>query len=167
MTLVADTSGLVSLASVEPPHRTIVGRFFDGYDVVLPSRVVRELEGLSEADDRPWQAAQRILADDGYRVRDVSLDAGFPLDDGENAAVQLANDLAADFCYCDEFNRLAVIHASLSHAKLVTTPRLLQAFVLDGTLSLADARAVLDSITAARSWSKNAYVQQARSWFTE
>ena len=44
-------------------------------------------------------------------MQSVELDAEFPLDDGENSAVTLANDLDASLFLCDEFNQLGLIHA--------------------------------------------------------
>lgn len=167
MTLVADTSALVSLASVGTDQRHIVDRFFEGYDVVVPRMVVEELEDIARYDDGHGRAARIVVDEDGYDVREVALNPDFPLDDGENAAVQLANKLDADYLYCDEYNRLALVHASLSAARLVTTPRLLQAFVMHGDLNREEALAVLDEISTARSWAENAYVQQTRSWFAD
>ena len=42
-------------------------------------------------------------------VREVDLDTTFPLDDGENAIVTLANEAAAAMFLCDEFNALGIL----------------------------------------------------------
>lgn len=63
----------------------------------------------------------------------TDLDEEFPLDDGENAAVTLTNDISATRLLCDEFNRLALIHASFN-AYLMITPVLLSTFVHNGIL---------------------------------
>jgi len=88
-------------------------------------------------------------------------------DDGENAAVTLANDLDAAILLCDEFNQLGLIHASLADSRLVTTPTLLSVLVRAGQLPAADARVLLDEISDARSWDTNSYVQRARSLLEE
>ncbi|GGM76905.1 hypothetical protein GCM10009017_28290 [Halarchaeum rubridurum] len=93
----------------------------------------------------------------------MTLDADFPLDDGENAAVTLANDLEAALFLCDEFNSLGLVHASLADTRLVTTPTLLSVFVRNDQLSSTDALAILDSISDGRSWETNSYVKRART----
>ena len=162
--LVADTSGLVSLgiaAGDDPdPLSICVGR----YEVVVPSVVVEELRETASYDDAHGRAAAAVLDRTGaISTRSVDLDADFPLDDGENAAVALANDLDAALLLCDEFNQLGLIHASLADTRLVTTPTLFAAFVRTDALSPADARTVLDAVGDARSWDANSYVERARS----
>jgi len=164
MTLVADTSALVSLGCAAAEHGSIVELFFDGYDVYLPPAVIDELESTAEYDDQHGRSARRILERAEYTVQAGSADAELPLDSGETATVGLANELEAGFCYCDEFVRLSVIHAALVTARLITTPRVLEAFVLRGDLRQTEALDVLDAIIGARSWEGNAYVQQARTW---
>jgi len=163
-TLVADTSGLVSLgiagdAATDPLELCIAG-----YDVHLPTVVVAELEEIASYDDEHGRAATAVLDHrPAITIQSVELDAGFPLDDGENAAVTLANNVNAELLLCDEFNRLGLIHASLADTRLVTTPTLLSVFVRTGQLSADDARTLLTEIGGARSWDDNSYVQRART----
>jgi len=164
--LVADTSGLVSLEICAGSSPDPLALCFEAYDVVVPEIVVAELQDITEYDDRHAAAAQAVLeqvADSS--VRSVGLDTSFPLDDGENAVVTLANDVEASLCLCDEFNRLGIVHASLVTARLVTTPTLLAVFVESNRLSTDDAVTILDEITAARSWDANSYVRRARALF--
>ena len=97
----------------------------------------------------------------------MSLDSDFPLDDGENAAVTLANELDAALLLCDEFNRLGLIHASLADTRLVTTPTLLSVLVRQGQLGSDQALELLDSMSEVRSWKNNSYVQRARSLLSD
>jgi len=167
MTLVADTSALVSLGCAAGVHESLVVRFFAGYAVYLPSVVIDELEATTEYEDRHGRSARGILDPEDYEVRAGPTNPDLPLEPREIAAVGLANELEAEFCYCDEFAGLAVIHASLVTARLVTTPRLLEAFVLHGELRRPEAAEIIESISDARNWAGNAYVQQARTWFDE
>ena len=64
-----------------------------------------------------------------FETQSVALDATFPLDEGESAAVTLANELDAALLLCDEFTQLSLIHASLADTRLVTTPTLLSVLV--------------------------------------
>jgi hypothetical protein len=166
MTLVADTSALVSLAATADARRLALPPFLGGYDVAVPGQVLDELEAIAQYEDDHARAAQAVLDEqDRIAVHDVELDPEFPLDDGENAAIQLTDEIGAAFFYCDEYNQLALVHATLSESQLVTTPRLLKALVVHGDLSRADAEVLLEGIGRARSWDANAYVQQAEHLF--
>jgi len=163
-TLVADTSGLVSLGVVADREPDPLAACLAAYEVWVPATVVDELRETASYDDEHGQAAGAVLdRADEMTVESVALDADFPLDDGENAAVTLANDADATLLLCDEFTRLGLVHASLADTRLVTTPTLLSVLVRTDRLSPADARDLLDAISGARSWEENSYVQRART----
>ncbi|GAB7009057.1 hypothetical protein [Halorubrum trueperi] len=167
-TLVADTSALVSLGIVADDDPDPLALCDARYDVVVPTAVVEELREIASYDDAHGRAATIVLdRTDAFETRSVALDAAFPLDDGENAAVTLANDFGAALFLCDEFTQLGLIHASLADTRLVTTPTLLSVFVRTEHLSATDARLLLDAISDARSWGANSYVQRARSLLEE
>lgn len=163
-TLVADTSALVSLGIATDADADPLVLCLDRYEVLVPAMVIEELQEIASYDDLHGCAATAVLERaDSFETRLVDLDASFPLDDGENAAVTLANRYDAALMLCDEFNQLGLIHASLANTRLVTTPTLLSVLVRTGLLSVVDARMLLDEISDARSWSANSYVQRARS----
>jgi len=97
---------------------------------------------IASYDDAHGHAASAVLDQaKSFTTQSVDLDAEFPLDDGENAAITLANDdLDAALFLSDEFNQLGLIHASLADTRLVTTPTLLSVLVRTEHLSAADAR---------------------------
>ena len=64
---------------------------------------------------------------------------------------------------CDEFNRLALVHASLADTRLVTTPILLTALVRNDAILPDAADEFLAEMSDARSWSSNSYVKRAQS----
>jgi predicted nucleic acid-binding protein len=164
--LVADTSALVSLAATSEARELALPLFLDGYDVAVPQQVIDELEEIAEYEDDHANAARAVLDErDRLAIHDVEPNSEFPLDDGENAAIQLTTEIDAAFFYCDEYNQLALIHASLSDTQLVTTPRVLDAFIAHGDLSNAEARDLFERISGVRSWDGNAYVQQAARLF--
>jgi predicted nucleic acid-binding protein len=161
--LVADTSALVSLGIVDGEPMPIC-LLESEYDLLVPDEVYCELGDIASYGDDHGRAASRILdrlSDDNRRS--VELDREFPLDDGENAAVSLANERGSALFLCDEFNSLGLIHASLADTRLVRTPTLLSSLTKRELLTAAEACSILDSITAARSWDGNSYVQRARS----
>jgi predicted nucleic acid-binding protein len=162
--LVADTSSLVSLGTVADADPDPLSFCLGDYQVTVPDAVLKELREVAAYDDDHGRAATAVLdraAD--MAVRSVGLDDDFPLDDGENAAVTLANEVDAALLLCDEFTHLGLVHASLADTRLVTTPTLLSMFVRNDRLSSDDALALLEAIAAVRSWDANSYVQRARS----
>ncbi len=162
--LVADTSGLTSLAVAADQAPDPLALCLDTYEVLIPELVVEELTELSSSDDPHGRAAETVLdRSDDLTIESMSLDEKFPLDDSENAAVTLANDVEAALFFCDEFNHLGLIHASLTSPQLVTTPTLLAVFVRKDILSREEALLLFDVIGNARSWDENSYVQRARS----
>ena len=162
--LIADTSGLVSLGTAADHDPNPLDLCLGVYDVHVPQLVVKELREIASYTDAHADAATAVLdQNDAFSVTSVTLDADFPLDDGENAAVTLANKLDAELFLCDEFNSLGLVHASLADTRLVTTPTLLSVFVRTDQLSSTDALTILDSISDVRSWEANSYVQRARA----
>jgi len=166
--LVADTSGLVSLGIAAGSDPDLLSRCLDTYAVLVPEAVVDELRETASYDDDHGRAADVALDRlSDATVRSVDLDEEFPLDDGENAAVTLANETGADLFLCDEFNRLGLVHASLADTRLLTTPTLLSVFVRAGGMPASEARVLLDEISSARSWDADTYVQRARSLLSD
>lgn len=164
MTVVAaDTSALVSLGTVVEADPSPLGLLLDEYEVVVPERVLSELSETALYDDPSGNAAEAVLEREAaFSVEPVELDAAFPLDDGENAAVTLANGRDAAMLLFDEFNRIGLVHASLADTHLVTSPKLLAVFVRKGKLDGEAARGLLDEMAENRSWEANSYVQRAR-----
>lgn len=162
--LVADTSSLVSLGHAAGESPDPVELLTTTYEVHIPQEVDAELREIAGYDDQDGTAAQLIRSSvESISIDSVTLDSQFPLDDGENAAVTLANDIDAALFLCDEFNSLGLIHASLTGPQLVTTPTLLTTFVKRGAVSVADAKRLLSTISTARSWTTNSYVQRAEA----
>lgn len=160
--VVADTSALVSLGTVAGHEKSPLGLLLDTHDVVIPEQVVSELRETASYDDRSGSAAAAVIDRlPAFTVRATSFEGAFPLDEGEHAAVTLANELKATQLLCDEFNRLALIHASLTGTRLVTTPTLLIALVRNGALTGGQAEDLLKRMGDARSWESNTYVAQA------
>lgn len=162
--LVADTSALVSLGVVASCDPNPLDVLLEQHTLLVPTHVRDELTETASYDDASGAAASAVLdRRDAFECRTVTLDETFPLDEGENAAVTLANDCNGTQLLCDEFNQLALIHASLIDTRLVTTPTLLASLVRAELLSADVAEDCLETISEARSWSTNSYVQRARS----
>lgn len=163
MQVVADTSALVSLGTVSDTEPSPLAILLNQHTMLVPEQVRTELRETASYDDPSGRAATAVLdRREAFDVQPVALDESFPLDDGENAAVTLANEVEASQLLCDEFNRLALVHASLTSTRLVTTPTLLAGFVSGGELAAENAQELLASISEARSWSGNSYVERAK-----
>jgi len=161
-TVVADTSALVSIACA---RTDLLGVLVGEYELTVPLEVVDELEETAAYDDEQARAAERALRSvkgSAVGVQETELDPDFPLDKKQNAAVTLANTADADPFLCDEFNRIGLIHASLSSARLVTTPKLLEVLVHRRALTRSDAVEALDDVSELRNWGNNSYVERAR-----
>lgn len=164
VTVVADTSALVSLGTISTQQNSPLDILLTNHRVVVPEHVVSELEETASFDDKSGTAAQAVLGRvSEFDRRITDLDENFPLDDGENAAVTLATDLHATQLLCDEFNQLALIHASLADTRLVTTPTLVTALFRNGHLTAEEAENMLTEISDARHWNTNSYVAQAKT----
>ncbi|WP_132057246.1 YlaK family protein [Halorussus amylolyticus] len=162
MTLVADTSALVSLGCAT--DRPLLDLLVSEYEVSLPEIVVEELREIAAYDDDQARGARAVLDRiDDIATCPVPLESDFPLDDGENGAVVLANDRAASMLLCDEFNKVGLVHASLDDVKLVTTPKLLLVLEANGVLSASEVIRLLDEISEVRSWDGNSYVERVRN----
>ena len=156
----------MSLGVVADHDRSSLCFLLDEYTVLTATDIVDELRATASYEDDQGRAAQAVLDRlDRIDVREVDLDTAFPLDDGENAAVTLANEAAAAMFLCDEFNALGIVHASLIDARLVTTPKLVAVFVRRGLITENDAATLLDEMSDVRSWANNDYVRRAREAF--
>ena len=161
---VADTSALVSLGTVVSHEENPLDVLLDEYDVSVPEQVESELQETARYEDPSGTAARAVLDRlSELTVHATELDESFPLDDGENAVVTLAITLDATHVLCDEFNQLAIVHASLADTRLVTTPTLLLVLVRNGLLAPADAVDCLTKVSEARSWETNAYVARSKA----
>lgn len=166
MVLVADTSALVSLAIATDDSP--IQLLFSEYDVRIPIAVMDELEDIAGYDDAHADAATRVLdLLSSSHIQQPTEQPEYPLDAGETAAIALSNETNADVFLCDEYGELSTVHALLSESRLMTTPKMIEAFVLRGILSPADAQTALSKMVTERSWRNNAYVTQFLDRFDE
>ena len=163
--LVADTSSLVSLGCAEHYTPSALELLFEGFEVVVPGEVESEVRDLAsyEHDHRgAAKAAQSALTDAQIQPVASISESVPPLDSGERAAIELANEEGARYLLCDEFNNLTLITSALRTADLLTTPALITAFVNQDVVKKTDAQAQLADIATMRSWENNAYYQRMK-----
>ena len=163
--LVSDTSSLVSLGCAAHYTPSALHLLFEGFDVIVPEEVVDEVEKLAsyEPDHREAAEAARSALGDARSTPVSEVSASVPpLDPGERAAIELANDERARYLLCDEFNNLTLITSALHATDLLTTPGLLLALVDREALAKADAQAQLSDIADLRDWEANAFYQRSK-----
>lgn len=84
------------MGTVADRERSLLDYLLDQHTVLVPRLVVDELTETATYNDSSGQRALRVLdRQQELDVRDIPLDESFLLDDGEDAAVTLANDCGA------------------------------------------------------------------------
>ena len=168
-TAVADTSSLVSLGCVADFDPSPLALLFYEYELLVPPIVVDELTEMTSYDDQHGEAAAASLKqlEKHEATRPVESDSDLPLDEGERAAIALANEEEAVLFLCDEFTNRGLIDAALSGPRLATTPTWLLALVRADRLSKSDARTIVDVIADTRSWGENSYYRRVRPRFDD
>ncbi|WP_058826557.1 hypothetical protein [Haloferax sp. Q22] len=179
-TAVADTSALVSLAAPRADADSDTETAPDplqylltSCDVSVPPEVVAELREMAQYQDIHGAAATNVLAardyytvDDPYEQADTpDSRPTFGLDDGETDGIVLANAFHVDGFLTDEFGgtNFALIHAVLQGARIVPTPRLICDYARNDHMTHEDARTLLATISAHRSWGNSPYVAQLQA----
>lgn len=95
----------LSLGTAADSTRDPLSLCLTAYEVLVPAQVVDELQKIAAYDDDHGRAANAVLGrTTEFTTQAVDLDTEFPLDDGESAAVTLANEIDAALFLCDEFN---------------------------------------------------------------
>jgi hypothetical protein len=172
---VADTSALVSLAvpsadarydadaNPDPLHHLLTG-----HTISVPTEVQIELREVAGYDDLTAAAATNVLSASAHYTVCDPYDRGdtpderpaFGVDAGETDAVVLGNTLDADAVLTDEFGStdFALLHAASTGPRLVTAPRLLRDYALDGYVTEQTARDLIELIGEERSWTESSYV---------
>ncbi|HZD43302.1 MAG TPA: hypothetical protein VE134_04520, partial [Methanomicrobiales archaeon] len=96
MQIVADTSALVTFGTVADHIWDPLDQLLATHTIVVPTLIFDELEEIAAYDDASGQDAKQVLdRREAFDIQDVDLDDSFPLDDCENGAVTLTNELTA------------------------------------------------------------------------
>lgn len=176
-TVVVDTSSLISLAvpradadyetdSAPDPLQYLL----TSSNVFLPSEVITELRDIAQYQDIHGAAATNVLAArDYYTIIDpydrsdtIEARPTFGLDDGETDGIVLANALDVDGFLTDEFGgtNFALVHAALRGPRIIPTPRLICDYAHNDHMTHEEARTLIMTIGAHRSWENSPYVTQ-------
>lgn len=159
--IVADTSALISLASID-----LLEIFLTEFNVHTTALVVEELEDTAGYDDRHGDAAQTVR--DGLdRITIHQTKGAFEssrVDHGEGSCAQLTTDLDADFLVTDDLRALPELQQVVD-AKVAISPIVLKALVQRDVLEHADALAKLDELAKQRDWLGAPIYRRAKTLF--
>lgn len=161
--LAADTSALVSLASVD-----LLDTFLTEFEVHTTELVVGELEGTSEYDDRHGDAAETVL-DDLDRIRTHQIEGEFEssrVDPGEGSCALLTKKLDAEFLITDDLRALPELR-TVADARVAISPIVLKALVQRDTLEQEEALEKLDELAEQRDWLGAPIYRKAQRLFDE
>lgn len=147
--IVADTSALVSLASVDRLATTL-----EEFDVHTTVTVIAELEETAAFDDAHGTAAGRVLelaeGLDVHQMGDADLQSS-RIDEGEATCLGLERELDADFLLTDDLHALPELQ-TLADARVAISPILLRALVERDVLTDSEARKTLERLARTRDW---------------
>ena len=147
--LVADTSALVSLATVD-----LLPTVLAEFDVHTTDTVMAELEGIAEYDDLSGEAARRVLRHREHLTVHTVDDPGFEssrIDTGEGSCAVLIRDEAVDFLLTDDLRALPELQ-SLVAVRVAISPIVLKALVTRESITRCEARTKLEEMADACDW---------------
>lgn len=159
--IVADTSALLSLASIDR-----LALLFAEFDVQTTETVLGELQETAAYEDHHGRAAQAVLdRQDALAVHEVDepIESG-RIDAGEGSAVVLARERDADFHITDDLRALPELQA-VTETRIAISPIVLRALVERDVLAVAEARADVEQLADERDWLGAPIYRRARKLF--
>lgn len=159
--IVADTSALVSLATVDVLDTVLVE-----FEVHTTETVVEELEDTADYEDRHGEAA-RVVLDDRDRFESHEMAETLEssrIDSGEGSCALLTRRLDAEFLLTDDLRALPELQTA-SDAEVAISPIVLKALVQREVLERDRAREKHDALARRRSWLGRPIYTRARELF--
>lgn len=159
--IVADTSALISLASID-----LLESFLTEFNVHTTELGVEALADTAGYDDRHGDAAQTVR-DGRDRMPIHQTNGAFEssrVDRGEGSCAQLTTELDVDFLITDDLRALPELQR-VADATVAISPIVLKALVQRDVLEHADALAKLDELAEQRDWLGAPIYRRARALF--
>ncbi|PTD94235.1 hypothetical protein C9439_04085 [archaeon SCG-AAA382B04] len=159
--IVADTSALISLATVE-----LLDIFLTEFDVHTTEQVIKELEDTSEYDDTHGKASKTVLDDlNQITVHQVKgkLESS-RIDSGEGACALLTKEIGAKFLVTDDLRALPELQA-VADPRVAISPIVLKALVKREVLEQKEALNKLNELAEQRNWLGAPIYRRARDLF--
>lgn len=159
--IVADTSSLVSLSTVE-----LADTLLTEYNVHTTELVVEELKETSDYTDRHGEASQTVLDNRGrITVHDIHEEfTSSRIDAGEGSCAALTHEIDADFLLTDDLRALPELQ-TISDARVAISPIVLKALIQRNVLEQDEAIEKLDNLTEQRDWLGAPIYRRAKGLF--
>ncbi|MCK4399249.1 MAG: hypothetical protein KAV25_09695 [Methanophagales archaeon] len=165
ISLVADASALVSLASV-----SLLSLFLSEFNVVVSDVVVRELKEMSTYADTTANAASEVLRNiDRIEVKEASNYHRFKtsrIDAGEASCLEIIESGEQDYLLTDDFRALGEIEKQIGE-RVVLSPIILKVMVIRGIIDKRQALTKLDEMAEKRDWLGRPIYRYARKYFED
>jgi len=159
--IVADTSALISIASID-----LLDTFLTEFDVHTTETVVEELEETSEYDDRHGDAANAVF-ENLEQIEIHYVQEGFTssrVDHGEGGCALLTEEIDAAFLITDDLRALPELQ-NVADADVAISPIVLKALVKRDVLEQEEAVSTLDELADQRSWLGAPIYRRAKNLF--
>ncbi|MUV85153.1 hypothetical protein GJ631_00790 [Natronomonas sp. CBA1123] len=159
--IVADTSALISLASIG-----ILDICLTEFETHTTDTVRQELEETSEYEDSHANAADTVLESiDRKAIHQVNSEfTSSRVDKGEGSCAVLTNELKAEFLITDDLRALPELQ-TLTDAQVAISPIVLKALVKRGELEHDGAVSKLEQLADARDWLGAPIYRRAKNLF--
>ena len=165
ISLVADASALVSLASV-----SLLSLVLSEFIVVVSDVVVRELKEMSTYADTYGNAANEVLRNiDRIKVKKASNYQRFKtsrIDAGEASCMEIIESGEQDYLLTDDFRALGEMEKQIGE-KVVLSPIILKVLVIKGIIDKSEALAKLNEMAEKRDWLGRPIYRYAKKYFEE
>lgn len=162
--IVADTSALVSLASIHT-----LDLFLSEFDVHTTETVIQELEETAGYEDRHGNAAETVLTNrDRLAVHQVNnmRFSSSRIDSGESSCAQLTNERDAEFLITDDLRALPELQVVVD-ARVAISPIVLKALVKRDVIGPKEANDRLARLAESRDWLGTPIYRRALDLFEE
>lgn len=146
--IVADTSALVSLASID-----LLDTFLKEFDVHTTELVVEELEETAGYEDRHAAAADKVL-DNSDKITTHQLQGEFTssrIDVGEGSCAVLTREIDAEFLITDDLRALPELQ-TVADTQVAISPIVLKALVKREAMEQEEALEKLEELAEQRDW---------------
>jgi len=159
--IVADTSALISIASID-----LLDTFLTEFDVHTTETVVEELEETSEYDDRHGEAASTVLEKleqmETHHVQETFTSSR--VDQGEGGCALLTKEIDAAFLITDDLRALPELR-NVADSNVAISPIVLKALVKRDVLEREEAVSTLDELADRRDWLGAPIYRRAKNLF--
>ncbi|MXR52373.1 hypothetical protein GRX03_12260 [Halovenus sp. WSH3] len=159
--IIADTSALVSLASID-----LLNIFLTEFNVHTTETVIEELEDTAEYNDNPGNAAENVLKNlsqiTTHQVKEEFTSSR--VDQGEGSCALLTQEIDAEFLITDDLRALPELQ-TVADAQVAISPIVLKALIQRDVLEHEEALNKLDDLAEQRDWLGAPIYRRAKNLF--